>query len=118
MTKLSEKLQNEAYRIAFRAAEIVKQGWCQNSFARDKDGNVSDIMSPDATCFCAAGAISKSREESQLSTDDALTARLEVMYTFSDVVGDTIVHYNDAPGRTQAEVVEALFKTAAKIEAR
>ena len=40
-----------------KARELLVIGWCQKTYARDKDGHPRDENDSRACCFCAAGAI-------------------------------------------------------------
>jgi hypothetical protein len=42
-----------------QAAALVRQGWCKNALAKDKDGKWAAPRDPRAVCWCAAGAIQK-----------------------------------------------------------
>lgn len=42
-----------------RARSLIYRGWCQNSYARSYARDIVDVTSPQATHFCAAGAIAR-----------------------------------------------------------
>lgn len=99
-----------------RAADLIEPegAWTQGWFARDKEGEEVNITSPRAVCFCALGAIGRIagdfgsftwrvREFAEAAAGLAATATQ---------VG--LVAFNDAPTRTQGEVVSALREAAAK----
>lgn len=44
-------------KLLMEAAERIMQGWCQNTPARTADGKAVYERAPEATYFCALGAI-------------------------------------------------------------
>jgi hypothetical protein len=92
--------------IAARAK--VAQGWTQHAPGRDAEGNLVDIKI--AVCWCAIGACyAVVPSDSQGVADIA-------MFELSKVVpGGLISVFNDAPGRTQAEVLEVFVRGIEKL---
>ena len=95
-----------------RAAELVELGHTKGASARDASGGVVLANSPCAVCFCALGAMRAATcglptEDEQ---DDAFFAARGVLLGYLD--RDTTVPWNDAPERTQADVVQALRAAA------
>jgi hypothetical protein len=80
----------------------IEQGWTQGAAARDADGNQVGVHSPKAVCWCIAGATVASFLK---QTDD-----LKLENNIRKVTGYSSVTFNDAPGRTKEEVIEALKK--------
>lgn len=72
---------------------------------RDESGNGVDGASADAVCWCIFGAIEKVECGLRLPTTGVLEQAL-------GKTSQQIVDWNDAPGRTQAEVVTALRDAA------
>lgn len=95
--------------VLSQAADLIEpEGrWTQRSVARDAAGNVVHSLQDAAVCWCLVGAVQRVSSR-QAVGDEALdyVARLR---------GGTW-SYNDAPGRTQAEVVQAL-RDASKLAA-
>jgi hypothetical protein len=84
-----------------RAAERVRHGWCQGSATRtDADGRT--------VAWCAWGAIYHSCAWKSSAT--AYNAARELFITRLE--GREIGEWNDAPERTQGEVVAALLAAA------
>lgn len=82
------------------AARLLEQGWTQGYFAKDADGEACSGADPRAVCFCMAGALMRLAKQG-----DASRAYCEVKRELGvQVLSD----YNDAPGRTQSEVVAAM----------
>jgi hypothetical protein len=48
---------DDATRLLIRARGFLERGWCQGVAARDKAGNDVEPTSPDATFWCAFGAL-------------------------------------------------------------
>lgn len=87
------------------ARRKVARGWSQGAFARSQAGEPVAILAPEACCFCAYGALYAVAERRGYTAWQAL----------GDVLGmrkiDSILTWNDAPGRTQADVL-ALYDRA------
>jgi hypothetical protein len=85
--------------IIRRAADLVEQGWCQGANFKVVD---------EKPCYCAFQALNEA------STRILGIDPIHYVYRHLDSVGEgnSIVDYNDAPGRTQAEVVAMLRAVA------
>lgn len=96
--------------ILSAAADLIEQPgkWQQHAWATNAAGEYVDDTDPDAVCFCASGAINRTAGGSF-----ALTAA-KAKDAFWDTLGEKPLRFNDAPGRTQAEVVTALRQAAEK----
>jgi hypothetical protein len=102
----------EAGVLASAADLIEVEGaWTQRVFARNAEGEetgLSECRGP-AVCWCALGAISKIA-----GNDDLLVERAEyALMRLLRCEVDGIANWNDAPERTQAEVVAKLREAAA-----
>lgn len=90
-----------------RTADLItpEGAWTQGCGARDVRGNRVDMDSGAAVCWCAVFAVSKVAGDGVLAAEarDALRNLLDVPY---------LSVWNDARGRTQAEVVSAFRKAA------
>ena len=78
-----------------------KGAWCQGEVAKDKNGAEVGIDSPRAVAWCMLGATGTHSDAS--SSADLMLAQV--------VPGNEVTAWNDAPGRTQKEVL-ALFDKA------
>lgn len=102
---------NAVAGILERAADLIEpEGrWTQGASARDADGNDLDGTkgaNPDsAVCFCAAEAIWR---VSKVRFDECPAHQFMMKF-----VGGPIPTWNDAPERTQADVVAKLREAAA-----
>jgi hypothetical protein len=93
-----------------KAADLIEPegAWTQFVFARDKDGKRVGARHESATCWCASGAII--RAGGGPDTWSAVRAWAALL----SVIGNLIIpNWNDAPERTQAEVVAKLREAAA-----
>lgn len=110
------KTAAEVLRVA---RELVARpgGWCQRALARTASGHPAPTHSREAVCFCARGALMRAagmQPELVLFSPRA-EAALDAAAREQGFIG--FVGYNDAPGRTQAEVVALYDAAIAKLEA-
>lgn len=93
--------------ILDRAADLIEPegAWIQGDWALDAEGNAAGYHG--GVCWCADGAILQVAHSIPGGPDEAWEA-------FTDAVGVSLIGFNDAPGRTQAEVVAALRAAAEK----
>ena len=89
---------------AARELLTPKGAWTQWDYARDKNGMSVPSSQDEAKCFCLLGAILRVSRES-----GCLVGLTKVEAKLSKVVGNYI-DWNDAPGRTQQEVLDLLDK--------
>lgn len=97
-------------QILEQAANLVEKGWTQGASARTPDGHMTLPTEHDAVCWCAAGAIWAITEDFE--------ERTNAQICFRRFIGQPIAEWNDAPSRTQAEVVEALRSASLRAKAR
>lgn len=86
--------------------KLIEQGWTQGHYARNAEGDVADLMDNDACTFCLRGAIYRVTgydEGKYLPIIQLLNSRV---YSFPG-----IINWNDAPGRTKAEVLDLIDET-------
>ena len=82
-----------------RAAALVGRGWCQGHYATDRGGV------DDGPCYDAHGAICAAVEPGPIRS----AAHCAMERTVNHI---SVICWNEAPGRTQAEVVQALRAAA------
>jgi hypothetical protein len=94
--------------ILNRAADLIEPegAWTQYTLALNKDHVSCDPKQDDAACFCAMGAIVRA---ANIEDDEYYEAALTEL---SAHVGFHVPTWNDAPERTQSEVVSALRAAA------
>jgi hypothetical protein len=113
MATTTEVNMKDVRAILVRAKELVTSGWTQFWYACDEDGSSCDSFSNEARCWCSHGALTRSR----VDLDCALTSRSEASEIFrvaNDIENITI--WNDAPERTQSEVIAAFEKAIAYVD--
>jgi hypothetical protein len=90
-----------------RAADLIEPegAWSDGDVARDRSGNATYSMDPGAVCWCALGAIWREAEIAGIN-------RYASEIPMAELVGGSVAIFNDAPGRTQAEVVAKLREAA------
>jgi hypothetical protein len=98
--------------ILDRAADLVERpgGWTQDALARDADGIGCDSMAARAVCWCAIGAIECAAEDDADAAAAAVLVRDELVRTGRP---RSLSRFNDALGRTAAEVA-GLLRNAAR----
>jgi hypothetical protein len=95
-------------KILDRAADYVDQGWCQHDGEREINGQL---------CYCAYGAMQKARlDVAFFALTEPVVRAVKKHIGLSDE--SSIFDWNDAPGRTQQEVVDTLRAVARKVEAK
>jgi rhodanese-related sulfurtransferase len=82
------------------ARALIERGWTQEAYSRSDDGRDALFSDAEAVCWCAVGAMA-----------EVGLASLCEMY-FRRVIDwpGGIISWNDAPERTQAEVLAAFDK--------
>jgi hypothetical protein len=100
-----------ARETLLKAAELVDIHWCQKAWAIDAEDKPCPSMSPAARRFCAAGAIRR------VAPDQATERRaIAIAEEHIDRVFIALENWNDAPGRTAAEVAALLRHAAQAIQ--
>jgi len=89
----------------------VETGWCQGTNARDAQGQPILAEYPDATKFCAMGALVS-------VCGHYFPAHLSVLCSVLQGRDHqwTVSAYNDHPSRTQEEVLALFDKAIARVE--
>jgi hypothetical protein len=97
-----------AEKLAAIADEIEQhpERWTQGELARDVEGDEVPTESAEAACWCAWGWIDRVTGEYTLAYHPAVRA-------LSCAVRADIIDWNDAPGRTAAEVAAAFRRASA-----
>ena len=88
--------------ILIAAREKIEHGWTQKTYARSVDGDGVVYNSPEAVCWCSIGAICAIENRSS-AADWAINILAEVVETSPS----RLTEWNDAPDRTQDEVLIA-----------
>ena len=107
-----------------KAYEVIEQNdWCQLAFAKNSDGHDTHSLDPNAVSFCVSGAIRKAyyacSGETIYDVQLSLKRYENVMDCLADEVNVPVLNitaWNDEPGRTKDEVVDALKRAEARYE--
>lgn len=93
------------------AADLIEPrgAWTQGYYARDEGGEQVEAEEPKAICWCAIGAMAHAIGR-EIATFDPVS-RAEG-YLIDAIGYHSIITWNDAPERTQADVVTAFRKAA------
>ena len=112
--------------VLIAARALVARGWTQRAYARDAQQNkIHDLTHPDVACMCAVGAIIASDSEavSERGTiTDSLNALLGSIEDQTSSrraftsASQLIASWNDAPERTQADVIAAFDRAIAALQ--
>lgn len=91
------------------AARLAGEGaWTQRAFARRHDGSVAySSCDPRVCSWCLGGALLKENEATPFDISQVANA-------VRAVIGADLVGWNDAPERTQEQVVAVLREAATK----
>ena len=105
-------------RLLRDARALVSEGWCRGADARSSDGEAVDPWDERAVAWSLLGAIvavleREANEWGEMPLEELASA----LYAIADVVDvDSLAAWNDAPGRTQAEVAGVLAAAEASFE--
>lgn len=90
------------------AYDLVRGGWCQGASARDADGNRVDPTSAVACTWSAPGALERAWASHEDRFGLGLDAFERANLALATAAGDVPQAWNDAPGRTLHQVLDAL----------
>lgn len=94
--------------VLHRAADLLEEfGWCQGYFAEDSAGEWVEEDDAAAVAFCASGALLRAMADLNAPYMRSTNELLKTPPGFSHTP-----EWNDAPGRTKAEVVACLREAA------
>lgn len=86
-----------------RPSDFIKKGWCQHTNAKREDNTICAPYNPMASYWCLIGAIMAA-----YSMNSDKRRQVINKLTDGDAPGKSIALWNDAPERTQAEVIARL----------
>ena len=102
---------SDTAQILKNARALVARGWCQGHYAERENGETCDLVSGEAVRWCAEGAIHNATFGAKhwiwREVNDAFCKASDT---------DHIPSFNDAPGRTQADVLAAFDRAIAAAE--
>lgn len=97
-----------ALQVLRKARALVAKGWCQGATARGRSGKPVDDESRSAVEFCVVGALWR------VAGGD-FVPRIRARGALKQVVGDSLISFNDAPGRKKATVLRAFDRAIAAV---
>ena len=101
-------------QILTEARALIEKGWTQGKLAKNVWGHQVRYDDPDACAFCSLGALRKAVHKINPDLYPKLRHQLALAIGEDPSAGSEyyqVVRFNDAPGRTQAEVL-AMFDKA------
>lgn len=110
----------EVADVLERAADLIEPegAWTQGSFARTVTGFPVGFDTPAAKCFCTRGAIMRVQNRGVYDSPAETFFSNKVTRSTDGYVALRLVNWNDAPERTQSEVVAKLREAAALARAK
>jgi hypothetical protein len=105
---LAEEMLADAY-------ELVLSGWCQGAAARDEFGRPTEPASALARQWSAPGALVRVWERSAEPFGQAIEAFQAANLALTTVVRAVPQEWNDADGRTQWQVLDAIALAAHQV---
>ncbi len=101
-----------AVEVLERALDRLRHGWCQNAYARDVAGISLGFSEIEHGCaWCLVGSLYGRGESFPLEAKEIMSRAIGDM---TDTIMPHVHVYNDAPGRTQEEVI-ALVERALEL---
>lgn len=91
-----------------KARALLEKGWCQGHYAIGESGREVDAMSKSARCFCIDGALIRAN-----GTDSEYIATAAIVRAALGKAAFSPIGWNDAPGRTQSEVLDLMDRAIA-----
>lgn len=82
----------------------IEQGWCQGTMAKEQRGRMRGPKESYSCSWCVLGALAAASTLEELNPYRTARTLMEA------VVAPSLSAWNDAPGRTQAEVLAAFDK--------
>lgn len=100
--------------ILERAADRLSKpkAWTQKAAARNRDGHLLCARERSATCWCAVGAIRRETDYDYEAENATIFLEKALLPPGSGIGLRPLARWNDAPERTQAEVVAKLREGA------
>jgi hypothetical protein len=105
-------MSTEVARVLREARALIDkpEKWCQEVDALTADGDECDARRPEAKCRCISGAIAAVSDPKSSAPTDAAWSLLW------NAVDGNPVDWNDAKGRTHADILAAMDRAIASAE--
>lgn len=91
-----------------KPSDYVKKGWCQHSSALSADGTVVSPSDGQAQRWCLLGALDAAYADSEVRHKVDVIDALCRKFIYGVASGLTLIAWNDAPARTQQDVIDLL----------
>ena len=93
---------------------LIAKGWCQRAPARDHDHRPVAPVDPSAHSWCITGALA----HVYLESDDIITYSKVInnIYRMLSISRGRLVFWNDAPERTQEQVLHMIDETIDRVQ--
>lgn len=101
-------------RLKLAADLLERSGWCQGSYARDKNERHVPWHAPEAVTFCAVGALMRVSLDGK---EDVLLARRAPTTSYSEmhfltVMSKPLISMNDELDMTKEKMVRAMRRAS------
>jgi len=111
--------QTLAAAVLARATQRIREGWCQQTEARDPVGRPVEPWSEQAAAWSLLGALVSALDGPDALPRVPLPALADAMSALAALIDDhSLSAWNDAPGRTQMDVIAVLERARMRIRAR
>lgn len=118
-TKAAQVVEVLTVEILTKARALIRKGWCQDAYAKTKSGEPCGELEPEASRFCARGAVYRSIP---VGRSDYRILAAEVFGELDEALpngkGGSLVRFNDTRGRKRSEVVSVFTRAIQKINKR
>lgn len=84
---------------------LIAKGWATGSFARSDQWEPVIVESPNAVCFCIAGAVLRVSGEEDIAGNPMVRSLSDTLGVCEGDQSRFLVAFNDAPGRSQDDVL-------------
>lgn len=92
-------------KILKRAKSLIRRGWTQGSYARNRGDTSIVVESPNACKFCLRGAVERAHLDLQADSEYYWAAQRVLEKTIRK---ETVIQYNDKSGRKKDEILKKL----------
>jgi len=83
-----------------KPSEYIRKGWCQGTLSRTEDGTPTYLSNDAPAKWCLMGAIQQAYDRDVVHNP--------VYEKLVSLLSEGVPNWNDAPGRTQQEVIDLL----------
>lgn len=84
---------------------LIRKGWTQHTFARDKNKEPVSVSSPEACSFCLLGAVYKTARD--LGPKSVIIEH-KLLDSLEALTNQKTAKFNDKKGRTKTQIINLL----------